>query len=611
MQANNYKNEDEVQDFKPAENKSSASKEFLKQKLETLPIKPGSYQMKDRNGTIIYVGKAKNLKNRVNSYFKGSHDYKTTKLVSEIVDFDYIVTASEKEALILEYNLIKEYDPKYNIIFKDDASYPYILLEEGEIPYCRYMRISKKTRYHGEIFGPFPDASAATRTSALINKIFPTRKCKTLGKEVCLYYHMGQCLGYCKYDVNKDEMATMKAKIRRFLKGDNTELVGELKKAMLDFSERQEYERAAEYRDLISDINYVTADRQTVQVNRKDSFDTFAYAVEDNYLAIVSLFIRDGRLISKDLHIDHLYGDADEEFVSYLYQFYQKNLAPKVLILAKEVDSAALEDLNVVSVTKGFAYQMLKKAHENASVELKQRLSIIKKDDQYYDDIAKSLIDIIGFVPKRIEVFDNSHLGGKATVAGMVVYENLKPNKKEYRHYKLEDSFDDLKSMHEVLYRRYFRVLKDDLKRPDLIIIDGAYNQLKVAIEVLDSLGMDIKVLTLGKDEHHNTAYLLDSNGVMIDIDVKSPIFLFLASMQDEVHHFAISYNRRLRQKNAYVSKLDGVKGLGKKRRLKLLRKHKSIRNIEALSLVELEEDLPKDVAVALYQHLHEEVWAC
>ncbi len=582
--------------------------EVLKQKLATLPRKPGSYQMKDKSGAIIYVGKAINLKNRVNSYFKGSHDYKTTKLVSEIADFDYIVTSSEKEALILEYNLIKEYDPKYNIIFKDDASYPYILLEGGDIPYCRYMRISKKTKYRGEIFGPFPDATAAMRTCDLINKVFATRKCKTLGKEVCLYYHMGQCLGYCKYDVDKIEMAEMKTKIRRFLKGDNTEVVFELKKVMQDYADKQEFEKAAEYRDLINDINYVTADRQTVQVNRKDSFDTFAYYVEDNYLAIVGLFIRDGRLISKDIHVDHLYGDGDEEFVSYLYQFYQNHLAPKTLILAKEVESGALEDLNVVSVTKGFAYQMLKKARENACIELKQRLSIIKKDDNYYDDIAKSFNDILGFVPRRIEVFDNSHLGGKATVAGMVVYEDLRPNKKEYRLYKLEDSFDDLKSMHEVIYRRYFRVLKDDLKRPDLIVIDGGYNQLKVAIEVIDSLGMDIKVVSLGKDEHHNTSYLLNSDGVMIDIDARSLIFLFLASMQDEVHRFAISYNRRLRQKNVYASKLDGVKGLGKKRRIKLLRKYKSIRNIEALSLAELEEDLPKEVARALFQRLHEEV---
>ncbi len=583
-------------------------KAALKEKLATLPGRPGSYQMKDKDGKIIYVGKAINLKNRVNSYFKGAHDHKTTKLVSEIADFEYIVTNSEKEALILEYNLIKEYDPKYNIIFKDDKSYPYILLEEGDIPYCRTVRITKKVRYKGEIFGPYPDATAANKTIDLLNKVFATKKCKNLPKEVCLYYHLGQCLGYCKGDVKKDDAIKIKEAIRRFLKGDNSEMLKDLKAEMLKAAEKEEYEKAAEFRDLIADIEYTTAQRQTVQVSRKESFDTFAYYVEDNYLSIVGLFIRDGRLIFKDLYIDHLYGDVKEEFISYIYQFYQRHLAPKVLYIDKElIDGDELSELNVRSVTKGFAYQMLKKAKENAKIDLAQKLSIIKKDEAYTENIATEFKRILGLVPERIELFDNSHLGGKNTVAAMVVYENLKPNKKEYRLFRLEDSFDDLKSMHEVIYRRYFRVLSDDLKRPDLVIIDGGANQLKVAKEVIDSLGLDIKIVSLGKNEYHNTAYLLNSDGVIIDIDPKSQIFLFLASMQDEVHRFAISYNRRLRRKNAYASKLDDVKGLGKKRRLKLLRKFKSIKNIEALTLDELKKELPEAVALALYERLHKE----
>lgn len=581
-------------------------KEKLRKKLETLPSRPGSYQMKDKNGTIIYVGKAINLKNRVNSYFKGAHDFKTTKLVADIDDFEYIVTNSEKEALILEYNLIKEYDPKYNIIFKDDKSYPYILLESSDIPYCRYIRINKKTKYKGEVFGPYPDSGAASKTIDLINKIFKTRKCRSLPKEVCLYYHLGQCLGYCQYEIAKEECQTIKDAIRRFLKGDNTEIIKDLKRKMVVASSQQKYEKAAEYRDLINDIEYITADKQTVQVTRKESFDVFDYYVEDNYISILGLFIRDGRLISKDLYIDHLYADAKDEFISYLYQFYQTHLLPKTLILDKDLNYSSLTDmLEIKSVTKGFAYQMLKRAKENARINLDQKISIIKKDEKYYDEIAQGFLDIFGFTPKRIELFDNSHLGGKNTVAAMVVYKNLKPNKKEYRLYRLEDSFDDLKSMREVIYRRYYRVLMDNLERPDLIIIDGGLNQLKVASDILDDLKLDIKVVSLGKDDRHNTAYLLNTSGVIIDIDSKSKIFLFLASMQDEVHRFAISYNRKLRQKSTYISKLDGIKGLGKKRRLKLLRTYKSIKKIESLPIEALKEILPEAVAEAVYDKLH------
>ena len=473
----------------------------LKDKLTTLPNRPGSYQMKDKNGTIIYVGKAVNLKSRVNSYFKGAHDHKTTKLVADIADFEYIVTNSEKEALILEYNLIKEYDPKYNIIFKDDKSYPYILLDASDIPYCRYIRINKKTKYKGEIFGPYPDATAASKTIDLINKIFKTRKCDNLGKDLCLYYHLDQCPGYCKLAVDQKEMARIKDDVRRFLKGDNNEIINDLKVKMHIAAEEQRYEKASEYRDLINDINYITSDRQTVQVTRKESFDTFAYYVADGYLSIVGLFIRDGRLISKDLYIDHLYGDAEEEFISYIYQFYHKHLAPKVLILDHDIDHSSLtSEINIRSVRRGFAYQMLLRAKENARINLDQKLSIIRKDEKYQDSIKNSFMDIFGYCPKRIELFDNSHLGGKNTVAAMVVYENLKPNKKEYRLYRLEDSFDDLKSMQEVIYRRYFRVLHDDLKRPDMVIIDGGIHQLEVAKEIIDSLKLPIKVVSLGKN---------------------------------------------------------------------------------------------------------------
>lgn len=583
----------------------------LKEKLATLTSKSGCYLMKDKDGKVIYVGKAINLKNRVNSYFKGAHDYKTTKLVSNINDFEYIVTSSEKEALILEYNLIKEYDPKYNIIFKDDKSYPYILLSDDKIPYCRVIRISKKTKYNGKLFGPYPDVGAANNTINLINKLFPTRKCKTLQNDLCLYYHLGQCMGYCKYDIEDNIMQETKYQIEDFLKGNNNEIIKSLKHKMDEAIDELAFEKAGEYRDLINDINYVTSNKQTVQkVNSKESFDVFTYYVEDGYISIVGLFIKDGKLLFKDLHINNLYGDAKDEFISYLYQFYTNHVNPKLLVLDSDIDKSLLEEslnLNIESFTKGFKKDMLDRALENAKVNLNQNKTIIKKDAMYYEIIANEFKKVLGYIPNRIELFDNSHISGESTCSAMVVYENLKPNKKEYRLYKLEDSNDDLKSMHETLYRRYFRVLSDNLKRPDLIIVDGAKNQIRVAKDIVDALNLDIKVVGLGKNDKHNTAYLMDSNYDMIDIDHKSKLFLFLASMQDEVHRFAINYNRKLRTKKAYASKLDGIKGLGDKRRVALLRKYKTISKISSLSIDELKDVLPKSVAINVYNKLHEE----
>lgn len=582
----------------------------LKAKLTTLPKKPGCYLMKDRSGTIIYVGKAINLKNRVNSYFIGVHDYKTTKLVANIFDFDYIVTSSEKEALILEYNLIKEHDPRYNVIFKDDKSYPYILLSDDIVPYCKSIRISKKSKYKGKIFGPYPDIGAANNTVDLINKLYPTRKCKNLPKETCLYYHMGSCKGYCAYPYDENECQGIKDQIELFLKGDNRKIITELKAKMNRAIEELAFEKAATYRDLIRDVEYVTSTKQNVQVTRKESFDTFAYYVEDGYISIVGLFIRDGRLLYRDLHIDNLYGDPYEEFISYLYQFYATHLLPKLLVLDKEIDHELLAnslDLNVNYFSRGFKYQMLKKAHENARINLLQKKNIIKKDERYQEIIAGEFQKALGYVPERIELFDNSHLGGTLTCAAMVVYEDLRPNKKEYRLYRLEDSYDDLKSMKEVLYRRYFRVINDDLKRPDLIIVDGAKNQILIAKEIIESLALDIRLVGLGKDEHHNTAYLMSDNCDIIDIDPKSNLFMFLAGMQDEVHRFAITYNRKLRKKKTFSSLIDEVPGIGKKRKTALLRKFKSYSAIKEASVEDLSEIVPEALAIKLKEILNKE----
>ena len=580
----------------------------LKDKLSTLPKRPGCYLMKNKNGTIIYVGKAINLKNRVNSYFKGAHDYKTTKLVSNIVDFDYIVTKSEKEALILEYNLIKEYDPEFNIVFKDDKSYPYILVAEDKIPYVSVVRLKKNSKYKGKLFGPYPDVLAARNTVDLINKLFKTRKCQNLKKDLCLYYHINLCLGYCRYDVDDKECERIKDSITSFLSGDVKDVVNNLKKEMNDYRDTLNFEKAIECRDMINDIEHIIL-RQDVDLKNKESFDIFSYDYKDGYIAIVGLFIRDGRLLNSHHFIDYLIGDPQNFVTSYIYQFYNINPHPKKLYVDNDILPFLNEafDSNVLTATRGHKRELLKKAKLNAMTFLEQNRSIIEKSENFNLDVKEEFKRIFNKDIRRIELFDNSHTAGKNTVAAMVVYEDFKPLKKAYRLYKLENGADDLKSMEEVLYRRYFRLIKDNLDKPDLIIVDGAKNQINVAKRVLSSLQLDITLVGLGKDEHHNTSYLMNDDCDIIEVRKDSNLFFFLTNMQDEVHRFAISYHRKLRSKSSIKSILDDVKGLGDKRKLILRRKYNSIAAMRQASLEELKEILPSDVANNLYNKLHEE----
>lgn len=581
---------------------------MIKEKLLTLPKKPGCYLMKDKEGTIIYVGKAINLYNRVNSYFRGAHDYKTTKLVSSIVDFDYIVTKSEKEALILEYNLIKQYDPYFNIVFKDDKSYPYILLSDSPEPYVSIIRLKKNQKVKGRLFGPFPDVGAARNTLDILNKLYPTRKCERMQDSLCLYYHIKSCLGYCEIEADKNECENIKNRITGFLKGETAETLKDLKTRMNEASENLNFEEALKYRDLINDINNVTS-KQDVQINSKEDFDVFSYAVSDGYISITGLFIRNGKLLSSNRFIDYLICDAPNFVSSYIYQYYEINPKPKNLFVDNDILvylDGAIEDLNVNTVSRGKKYQLLKQARLNSEEYLKQNRKIVTRKEDYSRNLEEEFKRIFKSDIKRIELFDNSHTGGVNTVAAMVVYKDFKPSKKDYRLFKLEEGADDLKSMKEVMYRRYFRVLSENLERPDLIIVDGARIQIEAAKEILSSLDLDITLCGLGKDDHHNTAYLMDAELNKIDIDPDSNLFFFLASMQDEVHRFAINYHKKLRQKNMYRSKLDGIEGLGEKSRLKLLRKYKTITNISRQSVEELSTVLPLKVAERLYNSLRE-----
>ena len=577
----------------------------LKDKLLTLPKKPGVYLHKDENGKVIYVGKAINLFNRVNSYFRGAHDYKTTKLVSNIKDFDYIVTKSEKEALILEYNLIKEYDPKYNIVFKDDKSYPYILLKDCKEPYVSVVRLKKKSKYKGKLFGPYTDVTAARNMVELINKLYQTRKCDNLQKDYCLYYHIGQCPGYCKNKIDNNDIENTKNEIINFLNGNTKNIINNLKNKMKEATEKLDYENAAKYRDLINDIN-VSILKQNVQKNNTETFDVFNYDVEDGYIAITGLFIRKGKLLSSYKFIDYLVGDPENFVSSYIYQFYEINEKPKKLYLPKELLPYLKDTFECASVTRGYKYQLLKQAKINCRESLRQNKKIIVKKETYNLDLAKEFNRIFNKDINRIELFDNSHTGGKNTVGAMVVYENFKPSKKDYRLFKLEEGGDDLASMNEMLYRRYFRVLKDNLTKPDLIIVDGGKIQIDVAKKVIDSLKMDIDIVGLGKDDHHNTSYMMNTDYQIINIKKDSNMFFFLTNMQDEVHRFAITYHKKLRGKSVYKSLLDDVPGLGPKTRMKLLRKYKSISNIKKADINELKSFIGDKVGQALYNKLRE-----
>ena len=578
----------------------------LKDKLNTLPKKPGVYIHYDKNKTVIYVGKAINLFNRVNSYFKGAHDYKTTKLVSNIVDFDYIVTKNEKEALILEYNLIKEYNPKYNIVFKDDKSYPYILLKDTNEPFVSVVRLKKKAKYKGKLFGPYTDVSAARNMVELINSIYPTRKCNNLANDYCLYFHIGKCLGYCKNEISVQNKQKIKDDIENFLNGNTGDVIKQLTTNMNNATDSLDFEKAASYRDLINDIN-VSIVKQNVQKNSKESFDVFNYYVEDGYIAITGLFIRKGKLLSSIKHLDYLIGDIENYVSSYIYQFYVINGEPNKLFIPKELLPFLKDTYNCFTSNRSYKYQLLKQAKINSQENIRQNKKVIIKSNDYLMDLDAEFKRIFKKEIKRIELFDNSHTGGKNTVGAMVCYVDYKKSKKDYRLFKLNDSFDDIASMKEMLYRRYFRVLKDNLEKPDLIIVDGAKTQIDAAKEIIDSLKLDILIVGLGKDEHHNTSYMMDINYNVISIRSDSNLFLFLASMQDEVHRFAISYHSKLRNKAMYKSPLDEIKGLGPKTKMKLLKKYKSISSISKLSLEELESILNKDVAIKLYNKLREE----
>lgn len=583
--------------------------EKLKVKLESLPLSPGCYIMKNSNDQVIYVGKAKKLKNRVNSYFTGAHDYKTTKLVSNIVDFDFIVTDSEKEALLLEINLIKKYRPRFNISFMDDKSYPYVKLTSGYYPALQVVREAKKDR-KAKYFGPYPDATAAHSTVKLLNELYPLRKCKNIPKKVCLYYHLGQCLGPCEFEVSEDEYKPIVEEVTRFLNGDVNDLIKRVTSEMNEASESLEYEKAQAKYQILKSIEHIS-DRQNVDQNDNVNRDIFNYYSDNGYIAIFGLLIRAGKLIERELIIQPLYDDPTDVFVSVLSQYYEKNTLPRQICLPEDSDVELLRlvlDTEVIVPKRGKYRRLMELAKENAEKNLKIKFESLEKMSDFSETSISELSKILNIDNlNRFEVFDISHTSGAYTVGGMIVYEDYQYKKSDYRKFRLHTQNSDTDSMKETLYRRYFRAIKEGLVLPDVIIMDGGINQINAGKEVLEMLHLDIPIYGLVKDDKHNTSNLLNYDGEVITIDKTSNAFFFLVQLQDEVHRFAISYHKKLRTSNMTKSILDEVDGIGPKRKKELLKHFKSFTNIKSATIEQLIEVLPEKVAHDLYETLHQD----
>ncbi|NTJ98998.1 excinuclease ABC subunit UvrC [Enterococcus faecium] len=590
--------------------------ERIKNKLALLPDQPGCYLMKDKNGTIIYVGKAKILKNRVRSYFTGSHNTKTERLVSEIEDFEYIVTESNIEALLLEINLIKKNDPKYNIMLKDDKTYPFLKITNEKYP--RLVITRKVLKDKALYFGPYPDVGAANETKKILDRLFPLRKCKpSQTKEPCLYYHLGQCLCPYYFDVDPKVYTKIVDEVKNFLNGGHEKIESEIHQKMEKAAENMEFEKAAEYRDQIRAIETIMTRQKMTNTDLLDR-DVFGYAIDKGWMCVQVFFVRQGKLIERDVSMFPFYNEAEEDFLTYLGQFYQENehFIPKEVLIPDTIDKPSVEALlatKVLQPKRGEKKKLVELASKNASVALNERFDLIARKQERTIGAVERLGNAMNTpTPIRIESFDNSNIMGTNPVAAMVVFIDGKPARKEYRKYKIKtvNGPDDYASMREVIYRRYSRVIREGLPLPDLILIDGGKGQVDVAKDVLENqLGIDIPIAGMAKNDKHKTNELLFGTDLaVVPLERNSPEFFLLQRIQDEVHRFAITFHRQLRSKNSFASRLDEIEGLGPKRKKMLLKEFKSLKNITAATTEELQEiGLPKNVAQNVFDKLHQE----
>ena len=589
-------------------------KQHIKDKLALLPDQPGCYLMKDRQNVVIYVGKAKVLKNRVRSYFTGSHDGKTQRLVSEIEDFEYIVTSSNMEALILEMNLIKKYDPKYNIMLKDDKSFPFIKITNERHPRLIITRNVKKDK--GKYFGPYPNVYAANETKKLLDRLYPLRKCTTLPAKACLYYHIGQCLAPCEKTVKEDEYKQITDEITKFLNGGYKDIKKDLQENMYKASEELDFERAKELRDQIAHIE-ATMEKQKIVFSDLTDRDIFGYAVDKGWMCVQVFFVRQGKLIERDVSLFPFYDDPADELLTFLGQFYSKpnHFKPREVLLTDDIDlelAEGLLDVKVAQPKRGPKKDLVKLAVKNAKIALQEKFSLIERDEERTVKAIENLGEIMGiYTPHRIEAFDNSNIQGVDPVSAMVVFVDGKPERKEYRKYKIKTVIgpNDYDSMREVVRRRYARVLRENLPLPDLIIVDGGKGHIEAVREVIeDEYGLEIPVAGLAKDDKHKTSVLLYGNPLeIVPLGRTSQEFYLLQRIQDEVHRFAITFHRQIRGKSSFQSILDGIPGIGEKRKKQLLKHFGSIKKMKEATFEEITQvGIPATSAQALLEKLKE-----
>ena len=586
---------------------------LIQSKLELLPTSPGCYIHKDKNGTIIYVGKAKNLRNRVRSYFRGSHDTKTEALVSEIEDFEFIVTESNIEALLLEINLIKENKPKYNIMLKDDKSYPFIKITNETYPRLIITRQVKKDG--GLYFGPYPDVGAANEIKRLLDRLFPFRKCTNPPEKVCFYYHLGQCKAHTICQVDSQYFKELAQEVAAFLKGQDDQIIEDLRGKMAGAAQAMEFEKAAEYRDLIQSIGTLRT-KQRVMAKDLQNRDVFGYYVDKGWMCVQVFFVRQGKLIERDVNLFPYYNDPDEDFLTYIGQFYQEksHLKPNEILIPADIDEEAVKalvDTKVLKPQRGEKKQLVNLAIKNARVSLQQKFDLLEKSIEKTQGAIENLGKLLNIpTPVRIESFDNSNIMGTSPVSAMVVFVNGKPSKKDYRKYKIKTVVgpDDYASMREVIKRRYSRVIRDGLTPPDLIVIDGGQGQVNIAKEVIqEQLGLDIPIAGLQKNDKHQTHELLFGDPLqVVELSRNSQEFFLLQRIQDEVHRFAITFHRQLRSKNSFSSQLDGIEGLGPKRKQNLMKHFKSLTKIKEASVDQIVEvGVPRAVAETVREKLN------
>ncbi len=583
--------------------------EKLQRLIALLPDKPGCYLMKDKDGKIIYIGKAKSLKKRVSQYFLRPQEGKVAAMVSHVDHFDTILVNSEKESLILEMNLIQTHYPRYNIMLMDDSHYPYIALKRHRDPLLKIARSTKDNNYF--YFGPFPNSSSVYEVIDLLNKIYPTRKCRNIPTRPCIYYSMGQCLAPCIEKIPDDVAENLYIQIKKFLNGDTSEAKAKIREKMLDASERMDYESAAEYKKTLDALEYITS-KQNVEITTDNtSRDVFAYAERDGYRSLSILTYRRGRLLGKSVHVVPAFGEIDSQILDLVEQYYSNHELPKEVVCRLKSIQETLEEefdgLNVVLPQEGRLMDAVQLAELNARQGLDSHFMSARLEDD-----SNALLEELGRLlridtPYRIELFDNSHLQGSNPVGAMVCYINGKPAKKMYRKFHLseENAGDDYHSMKEVVARRYGRLKEEGLDMPDLLLADGGLTQVHACMEAFAEVDVHFPVFGLYKNDKHETAGLIDAEGNTYPIDSKSPLFFLLMRMQDEVHRFAISFHRSLRGKSMTSDLFDGIDGIGPKRREILNRHYPSIDALMSASVDELSQVIPEESAKALYEKLH------